>query len=127
MPFLSIQLLKELLQLFHLTYSLSSFLFITLTLNFLICFLQFFFVKRSNNFFAFKVTNNICPHYSVLTVLITKTSSNQFGTWSFANMFLYFDILTISPTLNLVYLSLISLLESVSQHLHVQFITCTKS
>ena len=35
---------------------------------FLICFLQFIFVKRSNNFFTFQITNNICPWNSVFNI-----------------------------------------------------------
>ena len=31
---------------------------------FLVCFLQFFFVKSSKNFFSVKITNNICPRHS---------------------------------------------------------------
>ena len=37
-----------------------------------------------------------------LILLTTKTSSNQFGVYPLAKMFLYFEILTSSPTLNLV-------------------------
>ena len=36
-----------------------------------------------------------------LILLTTKTSSDQFGVYSLAKMFLYFDILTRSPALNL--------------------------
>ena len=61
---------------------------------FLICFLQFFFVKCSNYFFDFKTTNKTCPEHSVFNFLIEVTSSDQFGTWAFAKMFIYFDILT---------------------------------
>ena len=32
---------------------------------FLICFLEFFFIKPSNNFFSFKNTNNKCPRHIV--------------------------------------------------------------
>ena len=48
-----------------------------------------------------------------LTLLITKTSSDQFGTQLFEKMFLSFDILTMSPILNLGSLSLISLPELI--------------
>ena len=44
---------------------------------------------------------------------MTKTSSDQFGTYSFAKMFLYFDILAISPILNLGSSSLNSFLELI--------------
>ena len=39
--------------------------------------------------------------------------SDQFVVQTFANIFLYFDILTISPMLNLEILLLISILESI--------------
>ena len=48
-----------------------------------------------------------------LTLSITKTSSDQFGTQLFEKMFLSFDILTMSPILNLGSLSLISLPGSI--------------
>ena len=47
-----------------------------------------------------------------LTFLVTKNFSDHFGAQSFAKMF-RFDILTISPTLNLGSLSSTSLLESI--------------
>ena len=47
-----------------------------------------------------------------LTYLITRNFSDQFGVSPFAKKFLYFDILTESPILNLGSLSLFSLLES---------------
>ena len=47
-----------------------------------------------------------------LTYLITRNFSDQFGVSPFAKNFLYFDILTESPILNLGSLSLFSLLES---------------
>ena len=46
-----------------------------------------------------------------LTFLIKKTYSDIFGTEPYAKMFLYFDILGISPILNLGSSSLTSLLE----------------
>ena len=48
-----------------------------------------------------------------LTSLIRKTSSDQFGVYRLAKIFLYFDVLTRSPTLNLGSLSLNSLTGSV--------------
>ena len=48
-----------------------------------------------------------------LTFLITQNYSDQSETLPFAKMSLYFDLLTISPILNLGSLSLISLLESI--------------
>ena len=66
---LSIQLLKELLYPFHLTYNLSRLPFITFSIlkSFFrfFFFFQFFFVKSSNNFFSVKIINKMCPRYSV--------------------------------------------------------------
>ena len=62
---------------------------------FLIYFLQFFFVKLSNNFFTVNVTNTLCPQHQIFNILqLTKTSSDQFGVQPFTKMFLYFDVLT---------------------------------
>ena len=69
--------------------------------HFLNCFSQFFFVKCSNNLFVVKIINNIYPRHSTLTFSIAKYCSDLFGTQPFSKMFLYFDILTLSPTLNL--------------------------
>ena len=44
---------------------------------------------------------------------ITKTSSDQFGVYPLAQIFLYLEILTRSPTLNLESLSLTSFLKSI--------------
>ena len=60
MSFLSIQLLKKRSWPFHLIYTLSLCVFITLSTS-----LQFFFAKRCNNFFVFKMTNNICLWNSI--------------------------------------------------------------
>ena len=38
----------------------------------LICFLQFIFVKRSNNFFSFKITDKICARNSVFNFFNQK-------------------------------------------------------
>ena len=72
--FLSIQMLKKLSQLYHLTYSLSGIFFITFsTLNsFWFVFLQLFFVKCSKNYFSFKISNNICPQDSVFNFFSHK-------------------------------------------------------
>ena len=97
---------------FSLYYFFNSKLFFNFDLPFVI-----FFVKRSNNFFSFKITKNTCPrqiHIQVfLTFLITNSFSDQFGALPFAKLFLYFDILTPSPILNFGSLLLVSLLESV--------------
>ena len=42
-------------------------------------------------------------------LLITKTSSKEFGVYPLRKMFLYFDIFTWSPILNIRSLSLLSL------------------
>ena len=55
----------------------------------------------------------MCLGHVSLTFLIAKTSLNQFGTKLSANFFLYFDVLTISPILNLGSSSLISWLELI--------------
>ena len=48
-----------------------------------------------------------------LTFLIRETSLDQLGTYSFAKLFLYFDILTLAPVLNLGSSFLISFLVSL--------------
>ena len=65
MTFLSIQLLKELLQRFHLAYSLSLFFKYFFYPNFfLFDFCNSFFVKRFKSIFSVKITNNTCPRHS---------------------------------------------------------------
>ena len=95
--FLSIQLLCELLYPFHLTCSLWPF-FSLLLFNsklFLIYFLQFFFVKQSNNFFLIKIANNKCPRYSILYVLLIlfTMSSNLSICTFFETAVMYLQIL----------------------------------
>ena len=66
--------IKKLLYPFHLIYSLSTFFDL---------FYAIFFIKISNNFLAFKITNNLCPRNSVLNFFNYKNynwSSDQFGT-----------------------------------------------
>ena len=72
--------LKKLLYPFHLTYNLSPFLFDCFSNSkfFLICFLQFFFVKFSSNLFSFKIINNICPRNSTFNFFNQK---NFWATW----------------------------------------------
>ena len=48
-----------------------------------------------------------------LILLITKTYSDQFGVYPLEKIFLYLEILTWSPTLNLALLSLTSFLKSI--------------
>ena len=57
--------------------------------------------------------SNILSLLTFLSFLFTKNSSDKFGVKTFAKIFLYFSILTISPILNSGFLSLIYLLESI--------------
>ena len=57
---------------------------------FLIYFLQFFFIKSSNNFFTIKIINNMCNGAVFLASLITKAFLDQFGVYPLAKTFLYF-------------------------------------
>ena len=79
----------------------------------LICLLQFSFVKCYNNFFSTKVKAYVYDTV-FLTFLITKTSSDQFGNLenNFLQRFLYFGILTWSPTSNIVSQSFFIALKS---------------
>ena len=79
----------------------------------LICLLQFSFVKCYNNFFSTKVKAYVYDTV-FLTFLITKTSSDQFGNLenNFLQRFLYFGILTWSPTSNIVSQSFFITLKS---------------
>ena len=98
------------------TYSLSSFLLITFSiLNSLwFDFLQFFFVKRSNNFFTLKISNNICPRNSILKLANHRNFFRPIWNLTFCKkIFLCFNILTWSPSLNLGYFSLFSLSKSM--------------
>ena len=53
----------------------------------------------------------------LLTFLVTKTSSDQFGIQPFAKMFLYFDILTISNNItNFKYMIFINFFSRVTKH-----------
>ena len=62
----------------------------------LICFLQFFFIKRYNNFFTFKITNSTCPWHSVFNLFNYKNffrpiwntayCKNVFIFWYFNNI-----------------------------------------
>ena len=58
--------------------------------SFLICFLQFFFAKRSYNFFDFKITNNICPQSSFLIFCNTKNVFRSIWNTAFCkNVFIF--------------------------------------
>ena len=77
-------------------------------------FLQFFFIKTPKNWFTIQVTITYV-HGTVLIVLIMltkKTSSDQFRVKPLVKIFLYFQILTWSPTLNLGSFSFESSLHS---------------
>ena len=69
--------------------------------------LQLFFMECFDNFFTVGITNNVCPRHSTFYFLDKKTL-DKFGTYPFAKIFLYFDFLTLSPTLNWGSLSLCS-------------------
>ena len=68
---------------------------------FLTRFLQFFFIKTSSNSSPFKSLTTQVQGNAFLILLTTKISSDQFGLYPLAKMFLYFEILALSPTLNL--------------------------
>lgn len=99
------------------TYFLPPFFFITFsTINsaYVSCvWVEFRFIKCSNNFFIVNITNGICPRYSVFDFLITKTFSNQLGVQPLAKMFLCFDSLTQPATLASGSLSLRSTSKSI--------------
>ena len=80
------------------TFSLNYFFY---SKSFLTSFLQFFFIKTSNNFFTIQIINYVCTRNCIFNLLITKTSSDQFGVYPLAKFFLNFEILTWSATLNL--------------------------
>ena len=81
---------------------------------FSISLLQFLFIKSSNKFFTIKVIYLLQFFFmeSSNNFLITKSSSDQFGVCPLAKMFVYMEILTWSPTLNLGSFSLESALHS---------------
>ena len=60
---------------------------------------------------------SLVTHVHGTVFLTTKTFSDQLGVYPLARIFLYFEILTWSPTLNLGFLSLTSLLESIQHQL----------
>ena len=55
--------------------SINFFIITFATLNCLVCLLLFFFIKRSNNFFTAKITNKICPRYSIFNFFNHKNLS----------------------------------------------------
>ena len=107
MSFLLIQLLKELSSPLHLTYSLSSFIFIIFPILNLFWILILFH-KKFQQFSTLKITNMICPRRSVLNIFNPKNFFRPTWNIAFCNFFLYFDIVKISP----IY-KVISLLESI--------------
>ena len=62
---------------------------------FFICFLQFFFIKASNNFFVLKIINNIWSWPGVFNFFTHKNLFRSIWNRAFCKVFLYFDILTI--------------------------------
>ena len=112
--FLLMQPLNELLYPFHLMYNLSPFLLNTFSI------LNFYWLVICNSFslklpvigLPFKSLINHIHGTVFLILLTTKTSSYQFWVCPLAKMFLYFEILTRSPTLSLGSFSLNSSLYS---------------
>ena len=96
------------------TFSFKYFLYSKL---FLISLLKFFFIKTSNNLFTITIINNISPWNCFSTTLITKISFDQLGAYPLVKMFLYLEILTWSPTLNLGFFYLI--LHCIQQNNHL--------
>ena len=85
---------------------------------FLIYFLQFIFIKSSNNLFSIKIINNICPRRSIFNFFNHKNFFRPIWSITFCkNIFM----LWYSPILNWGSLSLISLLEPI----YVFFFTST--
>ena len=73
----------------HIIYLLFSLLLFNSKL-FLICFLQSFFVKRCNNSFVFKITNNICPRNSVFSFFNNKNVFRPIWNIAFSkNVFIF--------------------------------------
>ena len=86
MSVLSIQLLKELSQPFHLTYSLFPFLLVNFSIPNSSCFPT---ISPPFKTLIAKVHGTV-----FLISLITKTTSDQLEAYPLAKMFLYFEILT---------------------------------
>ena len=63
--------------LFNLQFTTFSLYYFFSSKLFLVCFLQFFFVKRSNNFFTITITNNICPRHIVFNFFNHKIFLEQ--------------------------------------------------
>ena len=74
---------------------------------------MWFFVQCFNNLFSVKIINKICPRHSIFKCFNYKNFLRPIWSVTLEKTFSYFDILTISPILNLGYLSLNFLLESV--------------
>ena len=101
--FSSIQLSNQFFYPFHLTYNLTPFLLVTFSV------LNYFWFALCNSL-SLNILTISSPLISLithvhgtvfLTLLISKASSDQFATLSFAKIFLDFGIITLSPTLNL--------------------------
>ena len=106
MSFLSIQLLKDLSQPSHLTYTLLPFLFIIFsTLNSFRFFLCFFFIKRCNNFFPFKITNHISSRHSVFNFFNHKNVFRPIWNIAFGKVvFVFWHSQNITNFISLIYL-----------------------
>ena len=91
----------------------------------MICLWQFFFIKRSNNFFSIKVFPDISPRNNVFNFFNNKNFFRPIASVSFTkNVFTfwysymsYFDILIWSPTSNLASLSLFSTIKSINVYI----------
>ena len=77
-------------------------------------FFAILFRKLANNFFTFKIANNIYLRNSAFNFFNQQNFFRPIWNIAFCKNVLYFDILTISPVLNLDPLSLISLPESIN-------------
>ena len=92
---------------------IQVFVLITFSILNSVClaFRALFFIECSNNIFTTNITNNICLWYIAFYFLDGKSfllQTNLECSQPFAKIFLYFDILTWSPTWNLGSLSLCS-------------------
>ena len=120
MSFLSIQLLNELSWPFRLTYSLSPFRFIAFCYlkYFLVCLLQFLFIKRSNSFFVVKVIHNIFPWNSVFDFCNHKNFFWPIGSVSFSK-----NVFVFRYSYMMTYFKFIIFITFLPKSIHVLFLT----
>ena len=102
-PIIKWIIIKFLFNLLLIYFSFNYFFYSKFLLN---CFLQFFFIKRSNYFFTINIINTICQWCYIFHFINYKKffRPSYFRNLFFrplAKLFLYFDILILSPTLNL--------------------------